>query len=103
MLKARPPNNDTPTGEEAAKCGPYLKEQIAIVQPEVIVTMGNPATQYILNTKQGITSLRGVWQSYEGIPLMPTFHPAFLLRQYTPENRKKVWSDLQEVMKRLKD
>ena len=103
VLKARPPNNDTPTGEEAAKCGPYLKEQIAIVQPEVIVTMGNPATQYILNTKQGITSLRGVWQSYEGIPLMPTFHPAFLLRQYTPENRKKVWSDLQEVMKRLKD
>ncbi|HVZ93279.1 MAG TPA: uracil-DNA glycosylase family protein [Phycisphaerales bacterium] len=105
VLKCRPPNNATPTPDEASKCGPYLQEQVAIVQPRVIVTLGNPATHYILNTTKGITSLRGTWQSYNGaggIPVMPTYHPAFLLRQYTPENRKKVWSDLQQVMERLK-
>ena len=101
VLKARPPNNDTPTGEEAAKCGPYLAEQVRIIAPEVIVTLGNPATQYILDTKQGITSLRGRWQTYNGVPVMPTFHPAYLLRNYTPENRKLVWSDLQQVMVKL--
>jgi DNA polymerase len=101
VLKARPPNNDTPTGEEAAKCGPYLREQVRIISPKAIVTMGNPATQFMLETKQGITGLRGRWQEYEGIPLMPTFHPAYLLRNYTPENRKLVWSDLKAVMERL--
>lgn len=101
VLKARPPNNDTPTGEEAAKCGPYLAEQVRIIAPEVLVTLGNPATQYILDTKQGITSLRGRWQTYNGVPVMPTFHPAYLLRNYTPENRKLVWSDLQQVMVKL--
>lgn len=103
VLKARPPNNDTPTSEEASRCGPYLREQIRIVAPDAIVTLGNPATQFLLQTKQGITSLRGRWQEYEGIPLMPTFHPAFLLRQYTPENRRLVWSDLQAVIQRLNE
>ncbi len=102
VLKARPPNNATPTPDEAAKCGPFLKEQIAIIQPRVIVTLGNPAMHYVLNTTKGITSVRGTWQEYNGIPVMPTYHPAFLLRQYTPENRSKVWSDLQQVMARLK-
>lgn len=101
VLKARPPNNDTPTGEEAAKCGPYLREQVRIIAPRAIVTMGNPATQFMLETKQGITSLRGRWQEYQGIPLMPTFHPAYLLRNYTPENCKLVWSDLKNVMGKL--
>lgn len=102
VLKARPPNNATPTPDEAAKCGPYLLEQIEIVRPRVIVTLGNPATHYLLNTTRGITSLRGTWQEFRGIPVMPTFHPAYLLRAYTPENRSKVWSDLQQVMARLK-
>ncbi len=101
VLKARPPNNDTPTREEAAKCGPYLLEQVAIVAPAVIVTLGNPATHFMLQTTQGITSLRGRWQDFRGTPLMPTFHPAYLLRNYTPENRKLVWSDLKAVMARL--
>lgn len=101
VLKSRPPNNDTPTGEEAGKCGVYLREQVRIVSPAAIVTMGNPATQFMLGTKQGITGLRGRWQEYEGIPLMPTFHPAYLLRNYTAENRKLVWSDLKAVMERL--
>lgn len=102
VLKARPPNNATPTPDEAAKCGPYLLEQIAIVQPRAIVTLGNPATHFLLSTTRGITTLRGSWQDFRGIPVMPTFHPAYLLRQYTPENRGKVWSDLQQVMLRLK-
>jgi len=101
VLKSRPPNNDTPTGEEAAKCGVYLRQQVRIISPWAIVTMGNPATQYMLETKQGITGLRGRWQEYEGIPLMPTFHPAYLLRNYTADNRKLVWSDLRSVMERL--
>ncbi|MFM9958849.1 MAG: uracil-DNA glycosylase [Phycisphaerales bacterium] len=101
VLKARPPNNDTPTREEAAKCGPYLLEQVRIVAPRAIVTLGNPATHFMLETTQGITSLRGRWQDFRGIPLMPTFHPAYLLRNYTPENRKLVWSDLKAVMTKL--
>lgn len=101
VLKARPPNNDTPTREEALKCGPYLLEQVRVVSPRVIVTLGNPATQFMLDTKQGITGLRGRWQEWEGVPLMPTFHPAYLLRNYTAENRKLVWSDLKAVMGKL--
>lgn len=103
VLKARPPNNDTPTPDEAARCGPYLRRQIEIIQPKVIVTLGRPAVQYLLETKESMTNLRGRWFEYAGIPVMPTFHPAFLLRQYTPENRQKVWSDLQQAMLRLAD
>ncbi len=101
VLKSRPPNNATPTADEASRCGPYLLEQIRIIQPEVIVTLGRPAAQLLLNTTESMTSMRGRWREYAGVPLMPTFHPAFLLRQYTPENRRKVWSDLQQVMDRL--
>ncbi|RMD64109.1 MAG: uracil-DNA glycosylase [Planctomycetota bacterium] len=101
VLKSRPPNNATPTAEEAAKCGPYLLEQIRIIEPEVIVTLGRPAAQLLLKTKEPMGRLRGVWREYEGVPVMPTFHPAFLLRQGTRENREKVWSDLKQVMDRL--
>jgi len=101
VLKSRPPNNATPTAEEAAKCGPYLLEQIRIIEPEVIVTLGRPAAQLLLETKEPMGRLRGVWREYEGVPVMPTFHPAFLLRQGARENREKVWSDLQQVMARL--
>lgn len=108
VLKTRPPNNATPTSEEARLCAPYLHEQIAIVAPEVIVTLGLPATRLILDTNDSMGSLRGRWAEYVGpglsgprIPVMPTYHPAFLLRSYTPENRKKVWADLRLVMDRL--
>ena len=79
-----------------------------IIRPKVIVTLGNPATQSLLSTREGITRLRGQWQQLgmigeglAGTAVMPTFHPAFLLRQYSLENRGKVWSDLQEVMEKL--
>jgi len=108
VLKTRPPNNATPTKEEASLCAPYLFEQIAIVRPEVIVTLGLPATNTVLGTNDTMTRLRGRWAEFhppgvltDPIPVMPTYHPAFLLRAYTPENRAKVWSDLQKVMERL--
>lgn len=101
ILKVRPPNNRTPTIEEAELEGPYLKEQIAIIEPEVIVTLGKPAANYLLACSDAMGALRGRWHDYNGIPVMPTFHPAYLLRQYTVENRKKVWSDLHQALVRL--
>lgn len=103
VLKSRPPNNRTPTPDEAAACGAYLREQIAIIEPRVIVSLGRPAAQLLLETKESMTNLRGRWSEYAGVPVLPTFHPAFLLRQYTKENRQKVWSDLQKAMERLGD
>lgn len=101
VLKSRPPNNATPTSAEASLCGPYLKEQVRIIRPEVIVTLGKPAANLLLKTSEAMGALRGTWREYDGIPVMPTFHPAYLLRSYTPENRALVWSDMQQVMSRL--
>jgi len=101
VLKVRPPNNRTPTPEEWDADGPFLREQIRIISPEAIVTLGKPAANYLLETRASMSSLRGTWAEAEGAPVMPTFHPAYLLRQYTPENRRKVWSDLRSVMERL--
>ncbi len=105
ILKCRPPNNRPPAPEEIQACWPNLIRQLQIIQPKVIVTLGNPATQNLLGTKIGITKLRGQWQDLPdigeglaGIKVMPTFHPSYILRQYTPENRKKVWDDLQKTM-----
>ena len=79
---------------EVNACQPFLDGQIAAVKPKVIVTLGKPAASLLLGRKVAITRERGTWHSYRGIPLMPTLHPAYLLRQYTPENRKAVWEDL---------
>ena len=76
-----------------------MKQQIAVIRPQVIVTLGNVPTQNLLNTKEGITRMRGKWQEYEGIPVMPTFHPSYLLR--SPGEKGKVWEDIKLVMKRL--
>jgi uracil-DNA glycosylase len=102
VVKCRPPNNRPPTPEEAAACWPFLKRQIEIIEPEVIVALGNPAVKALLNSSVGITRLRGQWHELWGIPVMPTFHPAYLLRQYSVENRRRVWDDLQKVMERLR-
>ena len=108
VVKCRPPGNRAPLPDEAHACCGYLIRQLEIIRPKVICTLGNPATQALLNTKVGITKLRGAWQQLgmigEGLAntaVMPTFHPAFLLRQYTQENRRKVWEDLQKVMEAL--
>jgi uracil-DNA glycosylase len=98
IVKCRPPGNREPATDEVATCTPYLVRQIEIVRPKVIVTLGRPSAQYMLNTKTSMGRLRGQWQSWRGIRLMPTYHPAYLLRAYTEENRRAVWSDLQQVM-----
>ncbi len=98
IAKCRPPDNRQPTPEEMATCIPYLKQQIALIQPKVIVALGATAVLGLIN-QTGISKMRGTWFKYEGIPLMPTFHPAFMLRN--PPCKKEVWSDLQAVLKHL--
>jgi len=107
VLKSRPPENRTPFQHEVDACGPYLIEQILTIRPEVIVTLGGPATKLLLATDVGITRLRGVWSEWKSpggevsVAVMPTYHPAYLLRNYTPQTRAEMWSDLQAVMARL--
>jgi uracil-DNA glycosylase len=101
IVKCRPPGNREPAPDEVATCTPYLERQIEIIRPSVIVTLGRPALQYMLQQKVAITKMRGTWQEWRGIKLMPTFHPAYVLRNATYETRSAVWSDLQAVMKEL--
>ena len=98
-VKCRPPNNRNPEPDELEACEPFLKGQLASVKPEVIVTLGKFAAQSLLRDGTPISRMRGNWREYEGIPVMPTFHPAYLLR--SPAEKGKVWADLQEVMKKL--
>ena len=93
--RCRPPGNRPPTEEEATMCKPFLLREIASVQPEVIVVMGNTATRNLLNAKLGITKLRGEFQDYHGVKVMPTFHPAYLLRD--PSKKQETWQDLKKV------
>jgi DNA polymerase len=99
VAKCRPPNNRNPEPDEIAACEPFLKAQLATLQPKVIVALGKFAAQTLLRDTTPITRLRGQWRSYEGVPLMPTFHPAYLLR--SPSEKKLAWLDLQQVMKRF--
>ena len=105
VVKCRPPNNRAPTAMEADACWGYLRRQIETVRPVAIVTLGGPAAKLVLSTKEGVTRLRGRWHAYDpqglNVPVMPTFHPAYLLRAYTTENRKRVWSDLKQVMEKV--
>lgn len=93
--RCRPPGNRPPTPEEASICKPYILREIAIVQPEVIVVLGNTAMHNLLETREGITKLRGKFQDYKGIKVMPTFHPAYLLRD--PTKKRETWEDLKKV------
>lgn len=99
VVKCRPPQNRNPEPDEVATCSPFLFRQIELVEPEVLVTLGKFAAQTLLATKTPITQLRGRWQDFRGIPVMPTFHPAYLLRN--PAEKKTVWQDIQLVMSRL--
>ncbi len=100
IVKCRPPGNRTPQANEVATCKPFLDGQIDAVRPRTIVTLGRPATSLLLGRDVSITRIRGTWYEYRGIPLMPTFHPAYLLRQYTSENRTVVWEDLKAALAR---
>ncbi|WP_438024807.1 uracil-DNA glycosylase family protein [Sorangium sp. So ce233] len=100
IVKCRPPKNRKPEPAEMAACSPYLTSQLALIKPKVIVALGATAVQGLIGTSEGITKLRGTWKLYKGsIPIMPTFHPAYLLRQ--PGAKREVWSDLKEVMRHL--
>jgi len=100
IVKCRPPNNRNPLPPEVAACRPFLDGQIDAVAPKVIVTLGKPAASLLLGREVAITRVRGTWQSYRGIPLMPTLHPAYVLRQYTQEVRRMVWEDLKAALAR---
>ncbi len=97
VVKCRPPGNRNPEPDEVAACEPFLRAQLRAVQPKAIVALGKFAAQTLLRDSTPITKMRGQWREYEGIKLMPTFHPAYLLRQ--PAEKKKAWEDLQQVMK----
>ncbi len=101
IVKCRPPNNRAPMPDETAACTPYLMDQIETVRPEVIVTLGLPATRFILQSDQAMGKMRGQFHDWRGIQVMPTYHPSYVLRSYTPQTRAAVWSDLQQVMKVL--
>ena len=99
MVKCRPPGNRDPLPDEMGACRDYLDEQIRLISPKVICTLGRVAAQALLNTKTPISRLRGNWYEYKGIKVMPTFHPAALLRN--PANKRPTWEDLQMIMKEL--
>ncbi len=101
IVKCRPPGNRDPESDEVATCSPFLFRQIELIQPKAIVALGSPAAKTLLNTKAGITSLRGRWGAFRGVPVMPTFHPAYLLRKYTEENRRAVYDDLKAARARI--
>lgn len=100
VVKCRPPDNRNPEPDEVASCEPFLRKQIDLVQPEIVVALGKFAVQTLLKSKAPITRLRGQWHTYHGIKLMPTFHPAYLLRN--PGDKKLVWEDIKKVIKELR-
>ena len=100
VVKCRPPENRNPEPDEVAACEPFLKKQIDIVRPDIIVGLGKFAVQTLMSSKVPIGKLRGTWASYHGIKLMPTFHPAYLLRN--PADKKLVWEDIKLVIKEMR-
>ena len=107
ILKCRPDTpgqsagNRKPTPEEMQTCIPFLHEQIDLIQPKVLVALGATAVEGLLGKTVGITKLRGHWQTYRGIPLMPTYHPAYLLRNQAMSEKRRVWEDMLQVMEKL--
>lgn len=101
IVKSRPPGNRDPEADEIAACLPFLEQQIKAIRPRVIVTLGRIAAHALLGTKEPLTRLRGRWHRWHEIRVMPTFHPSYLLR--APQERRKTWDDMQQVMEYLAD
>lgn len=99
ILKCRPPGNRNPLPDEIRLCEPFLKQQLRLISPQIICALGSFAAKTLLKTETPITALRGRFQTYEGIKLMPTYHPAYLLRN--PSAKKQVWEDVQLIMKEI--
>ena len=102
ILKSRPPGNRDPEADEISACKPFLIQQLKAIKPKVIVALGKPAASTLLGRNVPITKERGTWHEYEGIKLMLTYHPAYLIRFPTLENRKAVHEDIKKVLKELK-
>jgi len=107
IIKCRPPGNRDPKPTEIISCLPYLKRQLEVIAPDIIVALGAHAARTLLNNNKPIGQLRGRFHDYytsddaEPIKIMPTYHPAYLLRSYSPDNRRRVWEDMQKVMAEL--
>ena len=99
IVKCRPPENRNPLPEEIKACNPILQSQLDAIKPKVICALGKFAAQTLLNTETAISSLRGSFHNYHDIPLMPTYHPAYLLRN--PKMKRAVWEDVKLIRKRL--
>jgi DNA polymerase len=99
IVKCRPPDNRDPLPEERAACIGYLQRQIALLKPRVILSVGRVSAAALLKTDEGISRLRGVWREYEGIPLLPTFHPSYLLRDES--QKASAWEDMKSLCRRL--
>ncbi|MGC1679283.1 MAG: uracil-DNA glycosylase, partial [Candidatus Binataceae bacterium] len=99
VIKCRPPDNRNPEPDEVASCEPFMMRQIELVKPRVIVGLGTFAVQAVLKLKTPISKLRGNWHDVRGVRMMPTFHPAYLLRN--PGEKRLVWQDVQQVLKEL--
>lgn len=99
VVKCRPPNNRDPAPDEIAHCSPFLYKQLETINPKVIITLGRFASQCLLDTNRSMGSMRGRWQDWRGVEVMPTYHPAFLLRN--PDSKREAWSDLKLVMEKL--
>jgi DNA polymerase len=98
VVKCRPPENRTPQPDEMEICGQFLYRQLMAIQPKAICALGGTAMRALLNTKLGIMKMRGDWQKWNGIPLMITYHPSYLLRQYNQEAKRLAWEDLKKVL-----
>lgn len=96
ILKSRPPNNRDPRANEVEACFPYLERQIELVRPKIICTLGRPASNALLDTNRSMGDLRGKWHFYNGIPVLPTYHPAYLLR--SPGQKARGWHDLRLIV-----
>jgi DNA polymerase len=98
VVKCRPPENRTPEPDEMEICGQFLARQLQSIEPKAICVLGSTAAKALLDTTIGITKLRGEWREWRGVPVMPTFHPSYLLRAYNKEAKRMAWEDLKKVL-----
>jgi DNA polymerase len=98
VVKCRPPGNRTPLPDEMEICGQFLSRQLLAIRPKAICVLGSTAMKALLNTKDGITKVRGQWQKWHDIPVMITYHPSYLLRQYNQTARREAWEDLKTLL-----
>lgn len=98
VVKCRPPENRTPQPDEMEICGQFLHRQLSVIRPKAICALGSTAAKFLLNTREGVTKLRGTWHRWQDIPVMVTYHPSYLLRPYNQNAKREAWDDLKKVL-----